>query len=224
MQPSSSSFEDSQPVNGPFYSESQESLEDSQKDYPLGVARCQIHETYIVSQTSTGLILVDQHAAHERLVYEQMKQSLAESGILSQALLLPEIVELSEREKDTIISHQEALSALGLLIEPFGEGAVIVRQTPAILGDIDIKGLIRNLADDLTETSVALSLHEMLEHVYGTMACHGSIRAGRKLALNEMNALLRQMEATPHSGQCNHGRPTYVELPLKEIEKLFGRR
>ncbi len=193
-------------------------------DYPLGVARCQIHETYIVAQTQKGLVLVDQHAAHERLVYERMKKSLADSGIKSQVLLIPEVVELAEREVQTVLSHQDNLRNLGLVVEAFGENALVVRETPAVLGDVDVKGLVRNIADDLSETETALSLQEMLEHVYGTMACHGSIRAGRRLNINEMNALLRQMEATPHSGQCNHGRPTYVELPLAEIEKLFGRR
>lgn len=197
---------------------------EAEQDYPLGVARCQIHETYIVAQTKDGMILVDQHAAHERLVYEGMKKALEQRGITSQALLLPEVVELSEREIETILTHQENLKNLGLVLEAFGENAVVVRETPAALGEVDAKSMVRNIADDLAESETALSLHEMLEHVYGTMACHGSIRAGRRLNLHEMNQLLRQMEATPHSGQCNHGRPTYVELPLFEIEKLFGRR
>ncbi len=208
------------------YSQNQQANQQSAsvEDYPLGVARCQIHETYIISQTKNGMVVVDQHAAHERLVYEQMKQALSQRNMVSQRLLMPEVVELSERESQNILAQKKPLAALGLILEAFGENAVVVRETPAALGEIDIKGLVRNLADDLAESDSVLSLHEMLEHVYGTMACHGSIRAGRRLNLHEMNALLRQMESTPHSGQCNHGRPTYVELPLSEIEKLFGRR
>lgn len=197
---------------------------ETSNDYPLGLARCQLHETYIVAQTKEGMVVVDQHAAHERLVYERMKKALEENGIKTQVLLLPEVVELTERELQALHIHKDNLSKLGLVLEPFGEQAIMVRETPAALGEVDVKNLVRNIADDLVENDVALSLHEMLEHVYGTMACHGSIRAGRRLNVHEMNALLRQMEATPHSGQCNHGRPTYVELPLAEIEKLFGRR
>lgn len=194
------------------------------QDYPLGVARCQIHETYIVSQTKDGMILVDQHAAHERLVYEKMKAGVLSKQLASQRLLLPEVVELSESELDILLTHRDTLAELGLVFEPFGNKAVVVNETPAVLGEMDVKGLIRDLADDLSDSGSSLSLNEMLEHVYGTMACHGSIRAGRRLNPHEMNALLREMEATPHSGQCNHGRPTYVELDLADIEKLFGRR
>ena len=192
--------------------------------FPLGTARGQLHATYIISQTSDGIIIVDQHAAHERLVYERMKKQIAETGVARQALLLPEVVELEDAPCERLLKRIEELGELGLIIEPFGDGAVVVREVPAMLGKLDVKGLVRDLADELTELDEALSLKERLEHVSGTMACHGSVRAGRRLTADEMNALLREMEATPHSGQCNHGRPTYVELKLTDIEKLFGRR
>ena len=193
-------------------------------DYPLGAARAQVHETYVVAQTRDGIVIVDQHAAHERLVYERMKVEAAAGGVTRQALLLPEVVELDPAEAERIAARAEELAELGLLIEAFGPGAVLVRETPAMLGEIDIGGLIRDIADDLLENGAALALKERLADVAATMACHGSVRAGRRLSAAEMNALLRQMEATPHSGQCNHGRPTYVELKLSDIEKLFGRR
>jgi len=192
--------------------------------FPLGTARGQVHATYIVSQTTDGIVIVDQHAAHERLVYERMKKQIAATGVARQALLLPEVVELEDAPAERLLKRLEELEAMGLIIEPFGEGAVVVREVPAMLGKIDVKGLVRDLADELTELDEALSLKEKLEDVAGTMACHGSVRAGRRLTVDEMNALLREMEATPHSGQCNHGRPTYVELKLADIEKLFGRR
>jgi DNA mismatch repair protein MutL len=192
--------------------------------FPLGVARGQVHETYIVSQTNDGIVVVDQHAAHERLVYERMKIAMDETGVVRQALLLPEVVELEEGPAERLLARVEELAGLGLIVESFGEGAVVVREVPALLGKVDVKGLVRDLADELTEYDQALSLKEKLEEVCGTMACHGSVRAGRRLTVEEMNALLREMEATPHSGQCNHGRPTYVELKLADIEKLFGRR
>jgi DNA mismatch repair protein MutL len=193
-------------------------------DYPLGAARAQVHETYIVSQTRDGVVIVDQHAAHERLVYERMKGELAEGGVARQALLLPEVVELDPAEAERVAARAEELAALGLTIESFGPGAILVREVPALLGETDAAGLIRDIADDLAENGAALALKERLEDVCSTMACHGSVRAGRRLTAPEMNALLRQMEATPHSGQCNHGRPTYVELKLADIERLFGRR
>ncbi|WP_309604059.1 DNA mismatch repair endonuclease MutL [Phenylobacterium sp.] len=193
-------------------------------DYPLGAARAQVHATYIVAQTRDGVVIVDQHAAHERLVYERMKHEMAEGGVMRQALLLPEVVELDPSEAERVCAKAEELAALGLMVEPFGPGAVLVRETPALLGETDVQGLVRDIADDLAENGQALALKERLEDVCSTMACHGSVRAGRRLAAAEMNALLRQMEATPHSGQCNHGRPTYVELKLADIERLFGRR
>jgi DNA mismatch repair protein MutL len=191
---------------------------------PLGAARAQLHETYVVAQTADGMVIVDQHAAHERLVYERMKTAMADKGVERQALLIPEIVDLGEEDAERVLSRTEELTKMGLIIEPFGVGAIAVRETPAILGEMNIQGLIRDLADDLRDYNQALSLNERFEHVCGTMACHGSVRAGRRLNGEEMNALLRQMEATPHSGQCNHGRPTYVELKLADIERLFGRR
>jgi DNA mismatch repair protein MutL len=193
-------------------------------DFPLGAARAQVHETYIVAQTRDGVVIVDQHAAHERLVYERMKVEMAEGGVARQALLLPEVVELDPAEAERVAGRAEELAALGLVVEAFGPGAVLVRETPALLGETDVAGLVRDIADDLAENGSALALKERLEEVCGTMACHGSVRAGRRLTAPEMNALLRQMEATPHSGQCNHGRPTYVELKLADIERLFGRR
>ena len=194
------------------------------EDFPLGAARAQVHETYIVAQTRDGVVIVDQHAAHERLVYERMKAQLAEGGVARQALLLPEVVELDPSDAARVGDKAEELARLGLVLEPFGAGAVLVREAPALLGDTDIHGLVRDIADDLAENGAALALAERLQEVCSTMACHGSVRAGRRLNAAEMNALLRQMEATPHSGQCNHGRPTYVELKLADIERLFGRR
>jgi len=193
-------------------------------DFPLGAARAQVHETYIVAQTRDGVVIVDQHAAHERLVYERMKVEMADGGVARQVLLLPEVVELDPAEAERVTARAEELQALGLMVEAFGPGAVLVRETPALLGETDVAGLIRDIADDLAENGQALALRERLEEVCSTMACHGSVRAGRRLTAPEMNALLRQMEATPHSGQCNHGRPSYVELKLADIERLFGRR
>jgi DNA mismatch repair protein MutL len=195
-----------------------------QANWPLGVARGQLHETYIVAQTDDGIVIVDQHAAHERLVYEQMKDALAQSGITRQALLIPEVVELDETDARRIGEHAAELAEFGLVVEPFGGNAVVVRETPALLGEVDAGALIRDLADDLAEHGEALVLKDRLADISATMACHGSVRAGRRLNADEMNALLRQMEATPNSGQCNHGRPTYVELKLADIERLFGRR
>lgn len=191
---------------------------------PLGAARAQLHETYVVAQTADGMVIVDQHAAHERLVYERMKTAMADKGVERQALLIPEIVDLGEEDAARILSRSEELEKMGLIVEPFGVGAIAVRETPSLLGEMNVQGLIRDLADDLRDYNQTLSLNERFEDVCGTMACHGSVRAGRRLNGEEMNALLRQMEATPHSGQCNHGRPTYVELKLADIERLFGRR
>jgi DNA mismatch repair protein MutL len=193
-------------------------------NYPLGVARAQLHETYIVAQTDQGVVIVDQHAAHERLVHERLKTQLEAEGVKRQALLLPEVVEIGEDGARRLTQRAAELADMGLVLEPFGLGAVVVRETPAVLGEVDIQGLVRDLADELSEMGDHLSLKEKVEEVCGTLACHTSVRAGRRLTVEEMNALLRQMEATPHSGQCNHGRPTYVELKLADIERLFGRR
>ena len=198
--------------------------EESAADYPLGAARAQVHATYIVAQTGDGIVIVDQHAAHERLVYERMKQQIAERGVAAQMLLIPEVVELDEPAAARLSARADELTELGLTLEAFGAGAVVVREVPALLGEVNVPGLVRDLADELAELGESFTLKERLEQVCGTMACHGSVRAGRRLNGAEMNALLRQMEATPHSGQCNHGRPTYVELKLADIEKLFGRR
>ncbi len=198
--------------------------DEAREAYPLGAARGQLHETYIISQTSDGIVIVDQHAAHERLVYERMKTALENGGIPRQGLLIPEVVELDEAAVARISDHAHELAELGLAVEAFGANAVVVRETPGPLGHCDVKGLVRDLADELDGLGAGRALRERLQDVAATMACHGSVRAGRRLAGSEMDALLREMEATPHSGQCNHGRPTYVELKLADIEKLFGRR
>ena len=198
--------------------------DDEALDQPLGAARAQVHATYIIAQTRDGLVVVDQHAAHERLVYERMKAQLEAGGVARQALLLPEVVELDPAEAERVAARAGELEALGLVVESFGPGAVLVREIPALLGETDAAGLVRDIADDLAETGQALSLRERLQEVCSTLACHGSVRAGRRLTAAEMNALLREMEATPNSGQCNHGRPTWVELKLSDIERLFGRR
>ncbi|MEZ5685643.1 MAG: DNA mismatch repair endonuclease MutL [Paracoccaceae bacterium] len=189
---------------------------------PLGAARAQIHENYIIAQTETGLVIVDQHAAHERLVYERLKRQMAENGVPAQALLIPEIVDLSSGDSALLLEHAEELARFGLAIEPFG-GAIAVRETPAILGEINAGAMLRDILDELADLGDSQSLQSRVEAVLSRMACHGSIRSGRRMRADEMNALLREMEATPHSGQCNHGRPTYVELKLSDIERLFGR-
>ncbi|MBI5132229.1 MAG: DNA mismatch repair endonuclease MutL [Rhodopseudomonas palustris] len=193
-------------------------------DRPLGAARTQIHETYIVSQTRDGLIVVDQHAAHERIVYERLKASLDANGVQRQILLIPDIVEMDEATVERLVARADELAKFGLVVESFGPGAVAVRETPSLLGKTDAASLLRDLAEHMAEWDEALPLERRLMHVAATMACHGSVRAGRVLKPEEMNALLREMESTPNSGQCNHGRPTYVELTLTDIEKLFGRR
>jgi DNA mismatch repair protein MutL len=192
--------------------------------YPLGVARGQVAATYIVAEAEDGLVLVDQHAAHERLVLERMRRAMANGGVATQALLLPEVVELDEPACDRIEARLAELAEMGLELERFGPRAMLVRATPAMLGAGDVKGLVTDLADELAAFDGALSLKEKLDLVAATMACHGSVRAGRTLSVAEMNALLREMEVTPHSGQCNHGRPTWVKLAHGDIEKLFGRK
>lgn len=198
--------------------------QEEDQNYPLGAARGQLHETYIISQTRNGIVIVDQHAAHERLVYEQMKQDFIEGGVKSQGLLIPEVIEMEEILCDRLLRHQDEFSKLGLVLESFGEGCLVVREIPALLGKrVNVARLIEDMANELAEFGEATKLREKLDMVCATMACHGSVRAGRRLNPTEMNALLRQMEATPHSGQCNHGRPTYIELKLTDIERLFGR-
>lgn len=192
--------------------------------HPLGAARAQVHENYIIAQTATGMVIVDQHAAHERLVYERLKRQMAETGIKAQALLIPEIVELSPTDASRLLEISDDLTALGLTIEPFGGNAIAVRETPAILGNVSAAALLRDVLDELADLGQSQSLRARMDAILSRMACHGSIRSGRQMRAEEMNALLREMEATPHSGQCNHGRPTYVELKLADIERLFGRR
>lgn len=193
-------------------------------DRPLGAARAQVHENYIIAQTRDGMIVVDQHAAHERIVYERLKASLAANGVQRQILLIPEIVELDEAIVEKLFDRAEELAGYGLAIDSFGPGAIAVRETPSLLGKTNAASLLRDLAEHMAEWDEALPLERRLLHVAATMACHGSVRSGRRLRPEEMNALLREMEDTPNSGQCNHGRPTYVELKLSDIEKLFGRR
>ncbi|SEQ75274.1 DNA mismatch repair endonuclease MutL [Thalassovita taeanensis] len=190
---------------------------------PLGAARAQVHENYIVAQTETGMVIVDQHAAHERLVYEKLKHQMAENGVAAQALLIPEIVELSEGDSARLLEVADDLARLGLVIEPFGGGAVAVRETPAILGEVNARAMVLDILDELADQGDSQTVQARIEAILSRVACHGSIRSGRRMRAEEMNALLREMEATPHSGQCNHGRPTYVELKLSDIERLFGR-
>ncbi len=199
-------------------------MEGENLSLPMGAARAQIHENYIVAQTEDGLIIVDQHAAHERLVYERMKEQIANNGVTGQLLLIPDVVEMAEEDANRLMEHQEDFKKLGLTIESFGPGAVAVRETPALLGSVDCKALLHDLVDEISEWGSANLVGEKIDYVAATMACHGSVRSGRRLLPQEMNQLLRDMEATPNSGQCNHGRPTYIELKLTDIEKLFGRR
>ncbi|MDH5723601.1 MAG: DNA mismatch repair endonuclease MutL [Alphaproteobacteria bacterium] len=204
--------------------ETVENYEPSSENYPLGAARAQLHENYIIAQTLEGIVIVDQHAAHERLVYERFKAQISERGIEKQGLLTPEIIELSDTQTQQLLEHAETLSTLGLEIEPFGGNAIAVQAVPSILGaKANIKRLVYDLADEVLDRNTAQTLEERINAILSTMACHGSVRSGRRMNAQEMNALLRQMEKTPLSGQCNHGRPTYISLSLKEIEKLFSR-
>jgi DNA mismatch repair protein MutL len=196
----------------------------SATSYPLGAARAQVHDMFIIAETEDSVVIVDQHAAHERLVYERLKSSYANGGIARQILLIPEVVELDAEAADRLGAASADLEQLGLVLEPFGQAAVVIREVPALLGQGDLKNLLRDLADELAEGEGGLVVSERLDHVLATMACYGSVRAGRRLNAQEMNALLRDMERTPFTGQCNHGRPTYVELKLADIEKLFQRR
>ncbi|WP_317055947.1 DNA mismatch repair endonuclease MutL [Roseovarius rhodophyticola] len=195
----------------------------SPQSLPLGAARAQVHENYIIAQTETGMVIVDQHAAHERLVYEKLKRQMTESGVATQALLIPEIVELNPDEAATLLDLADDLARFGLIIEAFGPGSIAVRETPAILGTCDAEAILRDILDEITDTGSSEALKTRIDAILSRVACHGSVRAGRRMQADEMNALLREMEATPHSGQCNHGRPTYIELKLSDIERLFGR-
>ncbi len=217
-------FLDAPPMARPLDEAPAQEVNADASQFPLGAARGQLHNTYIVSQTRDGMVIVDQHAAHERLVLMKMQAAAAARGIDRQSLLIPEVVSLEPGLAATIVARAEELQAFGLVVEGFGPDAVLVREVPSLLKGGDIKQLVQDLADEINEYGSALSLKEKLDEVFATMACHGSVRAGRSLTLDEMNALLREMEATPLSGQCNHGRPTYVELKLTDIEKLFGRR
>ncbi|NBD30150.1 MAG: DNA mismatch repair endonuclease MutL [Alphaproteobacteria bacterium] len=193
------------------------------QDRPLGAARAQVHENYIIAQTGTGMVIVDQHAAHERLVYERLKRQMAENGVAAQALLIPEIVEMCEGDARMLLDHAETFARFGLTLEPFGGGAVAVRETPALLGEVNCKAMLEDILDELADQGSSDLVQSRVEAILSRVACHGSIRSGRRMQAEEMNALLREMEATPLSGQCNHGRPTYVELKLADIERLFGR-
>jgi DNA mismatch repair protein MutL len=196
-------------------------------DYPLGAARAQVQDTFIIAETQDALVIVDQHAAHERLVYERLKRSFANGGVARQLLLIPDVVELDDEAAASLCAAAAELERLGLVVEPFGAAAVLVREMPSLLGTCDVKGLLNDLAAEFAEAEDSERpriLVDRIDHVLSTMACHGSVRAGRRLNPDEMNALLRDMERTPFTGQCNHGRPTYVELKLADIEKLFSRR
>ncbi len=199
-------------------------LEAALETHPLGAARGQVHENYIIAQTTDGIVIVDQHAAHERLVYEKLKNQMRENRVPSQALLIPEIVDLSADDCTRLLDFSETLESVGLVLEGFGGGAVAVRATPAILGEVNAKSVVLDVLDELSDQNTTKSVHDKVEAILSRVACHGSIRSGRRMRGEEMNALLREMENTPHSGQCNHGRPTYVELKLSDIERLFGRR
>jgi DNA mismatch repair protein MutL len=190
---------------------------------PLGAARAQVHGNYIIAQTAAGLVIVDQHAAHERLVYEKLKRQMEEAGVPSQALLIPEVVELSPADAQRLLDHADDLARMGLHLEPFGPGAVAVRETPALLGPVDARALVLDILDEFADLGATETLLARTHAILSRVACHGSVRSGRQMRPEEMNALLREMEATPNAGQCNHGRPTFVELKLTDIERLFGR-
>jgi DNA mismatch repair protein MutL len=200
-----------------------EVVQTADEDFPLGTARGQVHENYIIAQTANGMVIVDQHAAHERLVYEKLKNQMAANGVAAQALLIPEIVELSAGDCERLLDLSVEMYRFGLGIEAFGGSAIAVRETPAILGEVNARALLLDILDELADQNDSNLLQAKIEAILSRIACHGSIRSGRRMRGEEMNALLREMEATPHSGQCNHGRPTYVELKLADIERLFGR-
>lgn len=216
-------FADTSTVSSRVFEPSEQRAQEQTSQGPLGAARAQIHENYIIAQTADGVVIVDQHAAHERLVYERLKRQSKDSGVASQALLVPEIVEMSDGDCDRLLDHATALGDLGLVIEKFGPGAIAVRETPALLGQIDARALVLDILDELSDLGVSDTLQSRIDAIISRVSCHGSVRSGRAMRAEEMNALLREMEATPYSGQCNHGRPTYVELKLSDIERLFGR-
>jgi DNA mismatch repair protein MutL len=194
------------------------------KEFPLGYAKSQFHNTYIISQTDNGIVVVDQHAAHERIVYERLKNQIYKNEIKTQLLLIPVVIDIEKSSLNVILNSLDTVKKFGVIIEPFGSDSIVVREVPSILSDCDIKNLTLDIIDDLIESKDSKLVEERINRICSKMACHGSIRAGREMQINEMNDLLRRMEATPFSGQCNHGRPTYVELKLNDIEKLFGRR
>jgi DNA mismatch repair protein MutL len=202
----------------------QEPASDHVKSYPLGAARAQLHETYIVAETEDSVVIVDQHAAHERLVYEKLKIAIADGVVERQILLIPEVVEIEADQAALVAAHAEALEKFGLVLEAFGEAAILIRDVPALLGTADMKALIRDVAEELDALGSTSRLEDRLHEILSRIACHGSVRAGRILKPQEMDALLREMEATPAAGQCNHGRPTFIELRLADIERLFSRR
>ena len=208
----------------PAFAPPREEEPQANEEHPLGAARAQLHENWIVAQTATGIVIVDQHAAHERLVYERLKRQMTDSGIRAQALLIPEIVDLSPTDTARLLDAAQALAGIGLAIEPFGGSAIAIRETPAILGPVNGEALLRDILDELADSGDSQLIQTKIDAILSRMACHGSVRSGRQMRPEEMNALLREMEATPLSGQCNHGRPTYVELSLHDIERLFGRR
>ncbi len=208
----------------PAFTPASEEKAQPHDEHPLGAARAQLHENYIVAQTTKGIVIVDQHAAHERLVYERLKRQMAETGVKAQALLIPEIVDLSPTDAARLLDAAPALAEVGLTIEPFGGSAIAIRETPAVLGEVNGEALLRDVLDELADAGTSDLIRARIDAILSRMACHGSVRSGRQMRPEEMNALLREMEATPLSGQCNHGRPTYVELSLHDIERLFGRR
>ena len=214
------------PVDAPPAARQAEANEadETARNHLLGAAKAQLHKTYIVAETEDGITIIDQHAAHERLVMERMKAAMAEAGVASQALLLPEVVNMQEHHCEAILNAAEMLGKMGLTVENFGVGAVVVRDVPAMLGNPNVTQLVQDIAEELIELGDSTSLEDRINHVLATVSCHGSVRAGRVLNSAEMNALLREMEVTPRSGQCNHGRPTWVSLSLSEIETLFGRK
>jgi len=216
-------FAETAGVWGRVETPAEEVVQTADEDFPLGTARGQVHENYIIAQTANGMVIVDQHAAHERLVYEKLKRQMAENGVAAQALLIPEIVELSAGDCERLLDLSVEMYRFGLGIEAFGGSAIAVRETPAILGEVNARALLLDILDELADQNDSNLLQAKIEAILSRIACHGSIRSGRRMRGEEMNALLREMEATPHSGQCNHGRPTYVELKLADIERLFGR-